>query len=127
MSVRVVVKDGSTIFCKKAIRRVAVAIATEQPVFVSCSSAFFFLTFRQKKNNESISTLLFVHFLLPLQTNTCSVVHFHLVEKSHWNTCMRNVEDMVSYNAAHCAANAHSLFTVLFTSSAALHNEPLIP
>lgn len=29
------VKDDSTIFCKKADRRVAVAIATEQPCFVS--------------------------------------------------------------------------------------------
>lgn len=35
------VKDDSTIFCKKADRRVAVAIVTEQPGFLSCSSEDF--------------------------------------------------------------------------------------
>lgn len=41
------VKDDSTVFYKKADWRVAVAIATEQPGFVSCSSedfSYFFHT-----------------------------------------------------------------------------------
>lgn len=45
--VSLLVKNDSTIFCKKADRRVAVSIVTEQPGFVSCSSEeffFFFLT-----------------------------------------------------------------------------------
>lgn len=78
------VKDDSTIFCKKADRRVVVAIATEQPGFVSCSSVeFFFLTLAQIKKNKtlsSISTLVLVCFLLPLLTNTRSVLYVHLVE-----------------------------------------------
>lgn len=68
------VKDDSTIFCKKADRRVAVAIATVQPGFVSSSSEFFFFSHRdrQKKTTSRLfpPLSLFV-FLLTLQTNTC--------------------------------------------------------
>lgn len=39
------VKDDNTVFYKKADWRVAVAIATEQPGFVSCSSEDFFFFF----------------------------------------------------------------------------------